>query len=129
MRHHSATTVAIVFLGLLITRDVSYCPQQMINRSGLTAKRVMLPWEHKSSNMISDFDLCSDHYDNNDSRLRLFLDIGANIYRSLNLFVNPQNESGCLVLQLWAFLLYMTIITGSLSLLKCEMLELRALFS
>lgn len=41
----------------------------------------------------------------------------------------PQSESGCLVLQLWAFLLFMTIITGCLSLLKCEMLELRALFS
>lgn len=109
--------------------NVGYCPQQMINRLGLTAKRGTLPWEHKSSNMILNFDLSSDHYDNNDSRIRLFLDVGANIYRSLNLFVNPQSESGCLVLQLWAFLLFMTIITGSLSLLKCEMLELRALFS
>lgn len=43
--------------------------------------------------------------------------------------MNPQNESVCLVLQVWAFLLFMTIITGCLSLLKCEMLELRALFS
>lgn len=75
-----------------------------------------------------DFELCSDHYDN-DSTIRLFLDVGANIYWSLNLSVNPQNKSGCLVLQIWAFFLFMTIITGSSSLLKCEMLELGALFS
>lgn len=80
VRHHSATMVANNFLGLLITRDVGYCPQQMINKSGLTAKISMLPWEHKSSNMISDFHLCSDHYDNNHLRIRLFLDVGENIY-------------------------------------------------
>lgn len=49
-------------------------------------------------------------------------------YRTLNLFVNPQNDDQADWPRSFGLLLFMTIITGSSSLLRCVTLELGAPF-
>lgn len=49
-------------------------------------------------------------------------------HHTLNLFLNPQNDNHAAWPSSFELLLFMTIITGSSSPLRCVTLELRALF-